>query len=89
MVNCSTRQKDETGPDPLTEWVDEDSLKSHLIRANPPKVLSVPEGATFLGISERNLRELIALRKIKSCRIGRRIVIRLQDIDAYLEGVVR
>jgi excisionase family DNA binding protein len=60
------------------------------IRSNPPKNLSVPEAAEYIGISERYLRNLITGRKIPCCRIDEktrsRIVFRLCDIDRWLES---
>ena len=48
-------------------------------------VLNVRDASAYLTICERKLRELIALREIRQCRIGRRIVIRRVDLDNYLE----
>ena len=56
------------------------------IRANPPKVLNVPEASQYIGISQRNLRSLIADRKIKVARIGDRVLLRLVDVDRWLES---
>ena len=56
------------------------------IRANPPKVLNVPEASQYIGISQRNLRSLIADRKIKVARIGHRVLLRLIDVDRWLES---
>lgn len=50
--------------------------------------LSVQEAASYIGISVRMLRELLALRKIKKVRIGaKRIIVRRKDIDDYLESL--
>jgi len=60
--------------------------KESSIRSNPPKNLYVPEAADYIGISERNLRNLIAERKIRVVRIGYRIVLRLIDVDRWMES---
>ena len=60
--------------------------KESSIRANPPKVLNVPEASQYIGISQRNLRSLIAERKIKVARIGHRVLLRLIDVDRWLES---
>jgi len=59
--------------------------KEGSIRANPPKVLNVPEASQYIGISQRNLRSLIADRKIKVARIGHRVLLRLIDVDRWIE----
>lgn len=56
------------------------------IRSNPPKVLNVPEASKYIGVSERTLRSLFAERKIKVVRIGGRVLLRLVDIDRFLES---
>lgn len=55
------------------------------LRTNPPRVLNVPEASRYVGISERTLRSLIAERKIKIVRLGGRILLRLVDIDRFIE----
>ena len=60
--------------------------KESSIRANPPKVLNVPEASQYIGISQRNLRSLIADRKIKVARIGHRVLLRLIDVDRWIEA---
>ena len=56
------------------------------IRSNPPKNLNVPEAADYIGISQRYLRSLIAERKIRVVRIGHRVLLRLIDVDRWLES---
>lgn len=58
------------------------------IRTNPPKIMDVKEASIYIGISERTLRTWIADRKIKVVRIGGRIVLRLVDIDRFIEDNV-
>lgn len=56
------------------------------LRSNPPKVLNVPEASKYIGVSERTLRSLIADRKIKVVRVGGRVLLRLVDIDRFIES---
>lgn len=48
-------------------------------------VLSVSEAADYLGISQTKLRADIQARRIPHVRLGRRLVIRVADLDALLE----
>jgi excisionase family DNA binding protein len=58
---------------------------SSLIRSNPPRVFSVREASAYLSISERKLREEIALGTIKTVRLGSRVLLRLQEIEEFIE----
>ena len=64
------------------------SLTNYNIRSNPPTNMSVKEASFFLGISERKLRESIARHEVKHVRFGSRIILRKEDIDSWLEGMV-
>ena len=55
------------------------------LRNNPPKLLSVAEASKYIGISERTIRSWIAERKIRVSRLGGRVVLRLVDVDRYIE----
>lgn len=58
------------------------------IRSNPPAYMSVAEGALFIGASERKLRASIANHEVKHVRFGTRIILRRQDLDAFLKEMV-
>ena len=59
----------------------------HGTNSNTQKaVLNCAEAAFYLRIGERKLRQLIAERDIRTCRIGRSVVIRRVDLDNYLES---
>ena len=60
--------------------------ENNSIRSNPPKNLNVPEAADYIGISPRYLRSLIAERKIRVIRIGHRVMLRLIDVDRWMES---
>lgn len=55
------------------------------LRTNPPKQLSVVEASKYIGISQRYLRSLIAERRIRVVRIGNRVILRLVDVDRWIE----
>jgi|13_taG_2_1085334.scaffolds.fasta_scaffold01739_9 excisionase family DNA binding protein len=57
------------------------------IRSVPPRVLNVKEASAYLSISERKLREEIALGNIKVARLGRRILLRLSDLDEFVASL--
>jgi excisionase family DNA binding protein len=66
----------------------EKTNSTYNIRSNPPANMSVKEASFYLGISERKLRESIARHEVKHVRFGSRIILRKQDIDSWLEGMV-
>lgn len=55
-----------------------------LIRTNPPRICSIFEGAAYLSCSPRKLRDLIAAGRVKSARVGVKIVVRREWLDAFL-----
>ena len=63
--------------------------RANLIRTDPPVVLTVMEAAAYIACSPRKLRDLITARRVKSARIGAKIVIRREWLDAYLENESR
>jgi excisionase family DNA binding protein len=69
-------------PTPTKYRLSED--KAAAIRTNPPCNMTVMEAASFIACSPRKLRELIQSRKIKSARVGAKIVIRREWLDAFL-----
>ena len=54
------------------------------VRTSPPVVMTVMEAAAYLACSPRKLRDLIQARKLKSTRVGSKIVIRREWLDAML-----
>lgn len=60
---------------------------SHMmaIRSNPPKNMNLLEAAAYLGISVRKLRYDIAEGRVKAVRFGRRIILRLKDLEEALD----
>lgn len=54
------------------------------IRTAPPVVMTVFEAASYLACSPRKLRDLIAAHRVKSARVGAKIVVRREWLDAFL-----
>ncbi len=48
--------------------------------------LSVDEAATALGLSSRTVRKLIYAGELPACRLGRRIVLSIDSLKAYLHA---
>jgi excisionase family DNA binding protein len=49
-------------------------------------LLSVDAAAGYLGVSVRFLREQIALGELSSVRLGRRVLLDIADLNAYIEA---
>jgi len=63
--------------------------RATLIRSNPPVNMTLKEAAAYMACSPRKLRELVLARRVKSARIGAKIVINRKWIDEYLGLEVR
>lgn len=51
--------------------------------------LSAKESAQYLGISERSVRDRAYSRDIPSFKMGRRLLFRRSDLDAYVDALVK
>ena len=51
----------------------------------PPRLLTGLEAAEYLIISERKSRDEIAEGMLRAAKIGRRLIIRIRDLDDYVE----
>lgn len=49
------------------------------------RFLSIREAAEFSSLSQRFLYEIVARRKIRSYKIGKRIVLDCQDLEEYIK----
>jgi excisionase family DNA binding protein len=54
-------------------------------RGDGPRLISVPEAAENLGISRRMAYLLAARGDIATCRIGRRVLVPVAELHAYVE----
>jgi excisionase family DNA binding protein len=61
-----------------------DSARMAVVRTAPPVVMDLKEASAYLVCSPRKMRDLIASGRVKSARIGAKIVIRRQWLDAFL-----
>lgn len=59
--------------------------KAAAIRTNPPTNMSVYEGAAYLGISPRKLRDMITARRVKHARLGSKIILRREYLDELVK----
>ena len=51
-------------------------------------LLTVPEAATYLGVSEAQVRRLVVAKAFPSMRFDRYIRVRRADLDAFLDSQV-
>jgi len=56
-----------------------------MIRVNPPVNMTVLEGAAYVGICPRKLRDLISHGCVKCTRIGTRIILRRESLDVLAQ----
>ena len=65
--------------------------KNNPAQASAPaldKYLTVSDVATMLGVSEQLVHKLLKERRLAHSRIGRRIIIRLRDVEALCSRVL-
>ena len=58
--------------------------KAAIVRTNPPHNMSIFEGAAYIGISPRKLRDLIRAGRVKHSRLGAKIILRREYLDDLL-----
>jgi len=71
--NCRHREGEKQG---------DDDMATRPVR----RVFSVPESAEILGISRSTAYELVGAGKLRSIRLGRRILVPMRAIEALIEG---
>ncbi|KXU37856.1 hypothetical protein AXK11_01500 [Cephaloticoccus primus] len=54
-------------------------------RSNPSVNMTLKEAASYVACSPRKLRDLVLTRRVKHARVGSKIVIRREWLDAFLE----
>lgn len=54
----------------------------------PPITISVREAAEYIGVGKSKLYELISTHRLKVVRLGRRTLVRVDSINALLDGEV-
>jgi excisionase family DNA binding protein len=73
-----------TNQQPLEKKYRLDPDRAAIIRTAPPVVMTLMESAAYLACSPRKLRDLVAARRVKHARVGAKIVIRRDWLDAFL-----
>lgn len=66
-----------------------DALAPYLDRPPATPWLSVPEAAAYLRASKQRVYDLIHAGALEPARDGRRVLLRREQLDAYLEGASR
>ena len=51
----------------------------------PPAVMNLLEASAYLTCSPRKLRDLVATHRVKHAYVGKKLVIRREWLDAYLD----
>lgn len=100
-MNATKVKKDSSSPAPCTtkgrvqQYDPADiitrlrALEENAIRCNPPRNLSIIEGARYVGISRARMNELLAERVIRHVKLGRRVILRTSDLDSFLQKNIR
>jgi excisionase family DNA binding protein len=56
------------------------------IRTNPPLRLTIGEAAEYATVSHITIRRALKSRALRSARLGSRHVIKLADLDAWIDS---
>ena len=59
------------------------------IRGDATKLLNVEGAATYLGVSVRMIRNLVAERRLVHYKVGRRVMFRAADLDRFVDDSKR
>ena len=96
MPICSEKREDAVMPDVISNPATEkqpppkkyrlDPDRAAIIRTAPPVVMDLKEASAYLVCSPRRLRDLVAVGRVKHARVGAKIVIRREWLDAFLGG---
>lgn len=82
---CSPKPQQKSYPMENSDPQSPDSVMTKEIRRNPPLIMSLKEGATFLGVSVRKLRTDLKARRIPHVRLGGKILLRRDAVEAALQ----
>jgi excisionase family DNA binding protein len=71
----------------ITNQAHQQEATSHMmtVRSTPPRNMSLNEAAAYMGFSPRKLRYEIAEGRIRAVRFGRRVILRLKDLEEALD----
>jgi excisionase family DNA binding protein len=59
-------------------------MLASVVKFLPPKCVSVYEAAELLGVVPLTIRRLIKNGKLRAVHVGRRVMIRVCDLEAFL-----
>jgi excisionase family DNA binding protein len=82
MVDVIPHSATERQPSERKYRLDPD--RAAIIRTAPPVVMDLKEASAYLVCSPRKLRALVAAGRVKHARVGAKIVIRRDWLDAFL-----
>ena len=51
-----------------------------------PRLISVAEAAVYFSVSHWTIRDLIASGELPAVRIGRRLLLKKEDVDQFIEA---
>ncbi len=61
---------------------------AHVCESVPePRLLTVPQAAACLAVTDRTVAALVARKELPSVKLGRRRLIKVADLDAFVEGL--
>ena len=60
------------------------AVSRHATIAIEPACLDIPQAATFMATSPHAVRQLIYLRKLKAFQLGKKLVLPVADLRAYI-----
>ncbi len=64
------------------------AVSRHATITIEPVCLDIPQAATFMATSTHAVRQLVYLRKLKSFQLGKKIVIPVANLRAYVAAQV-
>ena len=65
----------------------EEALRAtlHIADLSPRRLLSVEETAIYLGLSEREIYNILAAKQLAGVRHGKRIMVDIRDLERWVE----
>jgi excisionase family DNA binding protein len=57
----------------------------HIADLSPRRLLSIEETATYLGLSEREIYNILAAKQLAGVRHGKRLMVDIRDLEKWVE----
>ena len=70
----------------IPAWIPPEKPKRERTESLPPIGVSIPQAAKMLGISKPHFLPLIKEGKIRTIKIGRRILVSVQSLRDFVDG---